>query len=67
MAYTGGVTEALNVTGEEFGEARLQQLLASVAYLSSEEVPAELVRRVQTWCIDAPQHDDLTFIVLKLK
>jgi hypothetical protein len=28
VAYTDGVTEALNASGEEFGEARLQEALA---------------------------------------
>jgi serine phosphatase RsbU (regulator of sigma subunit) len=26
-----------------------------------------LVRGVRDWCTGAPQHDDLTFIVLKVK
>jgi sigma-B regulation protein RsbU (phosphoserine phosphatase) len=67
LAYTDGVTEALNTEGEEFGEARLKELLASCAHLSAEEVRARLVHRVRAWCQGAPQHDDLTFVVFKVK
>jgi phosphoserine phosphatase RsbU/P len=67
FSYTDGVTEALNVEGEEFGEARLQALLADVAPLSAEEVRDLVVERLLAWCQGAPQHDDLTFVVLKVK
>ena len=67
FSYTDGVTEALNVSGEEFGEMRLQALLAEVAHLQAEEVREEVVRCLLAWCQGAPQHDDLTFVVLKVK
>jgi sigma-B regulation protein RsbU (phosphoserine phosphatase) len=67
VAYTDGLTEALNVDDEEFGEARLQELLASGGHFSAEEVRARIVQRVRAWCQGAPQHDDLTFVVLKVK
>jgi phosphoserine phosphatase RsbU/P len=67
FCYTDGVTEALNVEGEEFGEARLQALLCAAARLPAEEVRGAVVERVLAWCRGAPQHDDLTFVVLKVK
>lgn len=67
VAYTDGVTEALNEAGQEFGEQRLQNSLAEAAHLSAGEVRDSLVRSLQKWCAGAPQHDDLTFIVLKVK
>jgi sigma-B regulation protein RsbU (phosphoserine phosphatase) len=67
FSYTDGVTEALNIVGEEFGETRLQALLADTAHLPTEEVREEVVRRLLAWCQGAPQHDDLTFVVLKVK
>lgn len=65
--YTDGVTEALNEAGEEFGEKRLMETLSVAANLSADEVSAELVRSIRDWCLAAPQHDDLTFVVLKVK
>lgn len=66
IAFTDGLSEALNVKGEEFGEARIQATLAATARLTSNEIRDEIVRRAQAWCAGAPQHDDLTFIVLKV-
>lgn len=67
LAYTDGVTEAFNVDGEEFGEERLEELLRSSSHMSADEVRDTVVRCVRDWCATAPQHDDLTFIVLKVK
>jgi sigma-B regulation protein RsbU (phosphoserine phosphatase) len=67
ISYTDGVTEALNVEGEEFGEERFQAMLADLAHLPAEEVRYLVVERLLAWCQGAPQHDDLTFVVLKVK
>lgn len=66
IAFTDGLSEALNIQSEEFGEARIRATLAATAQLSAAEIRAEVVRRAQAWCAGAPQHDDLTFIVLKV-
>lgn len=65
VAYTDGLTEALNASGEEFGVGRLCEALAG----DGGREPAEVVRdrvvaRVRAWCAGTPQHDDLTFVVL---
>ena len=67
LAYTDGLTEALSASGEEFGEAKVRQALAETSTTSVDEIRDEIVRRVRGWCADAPQHDDLTFVVLKVK
>src|ERR1051325_1579469 len=67
VAYTDGVTEAMNEAGQEFGEERLQSSLAAVTDLAADEVRDHLVRSLQLWCAGAAQHDDLTFIVLKVR
>ncbi|MDQ3688376.1 MAG: SpoIIE family protein phosphatase [Acidobacteriota bacterium] len=67
VAYTDGVTEALNAVGEEFGEAGLRATLVACAHLSADEVRVRIVERVREWSRGAPQHDDLTFVVLKVK
>lgn len=67
FAFTDGLSEALNSEGEEFGEERLQDVLGSLAQLPVSEIRDEVVRLVKDWCAGAPQHDDLTFIILKVK
>lgn len=67
VAYTDGVTEALNLAGEEFSETRLRDIITTGGHLSAEELSGRIVERVQAWCHDAPQHDDLTLVVAKVK
>ncbi|MBV9501790.1 MAG: SpoIIE family protein phosphatase [Acidobacteriaceae bacterium] len=66
MAFTDGVTEALNPAEEEFGELRLKELLVRVAHLPMPEITAAISKELRAWIADAPQHDDITFIVLKV-
>lgn len=67
VAFTDGVTEAMDAEGEEFGETRLQGLLESFSHLPSAEVRTRLVESLNAWTSGAPQHDDFTFVVLKVK
>ena len=67
LAYTDGLSESFNARGEEFGEARVREAVAETAALTVDEIRDELVRRVGEWSADAPQHDDLTFVVMKVK
>jgi sigma-B regulation protein RsbU (phosphoserine phosphatase) len=66
MAFTDGVTEALNPAEEEFGEQRLKQLLRRVAHLEIRDITATISKELRAWIADAPQHDDITFIILKV-
>jgi sigma-B regulation protein RsbU (phosphoserine phosphatase) len=67
LAYTDGLTEALSASGEEFGETRLREALEETAGSSVDEMRAEIEQRVRAWCAEAPQHDDLTFVVMKVR
>jgi sigma-B regulation protein RsbU (phosphoserine phosphatase) len=67
VAYTDGVTEAVNATGEEFGELRLRQAISGSAELPAAAIVERAVERVREWCVDAPQHDDLTLVVMKVR
>ncbi|HEX8337530.1 MAG TPA: GAF domain-containing SpoIIE family protein phosphatase [Pyrinomonadaceae bacterium] len=67
VGYTDGVVEALDARGEEFGERRLRDCVVSLSHLTAEEICTRVVRRVDEWCADTPQHDDLTLVVLKVK
>jgi sigma-B regulation protein RsbU (phosphoserine phosphatase) len=67
LAYTDGVTEASNPAEEEFGEDRLQAALAEAGDLPADAVRDAVVRSVQAFTAGAPQHDDLTFVVLKVR
>jgi phosphoserine phosphatase RsbU/P len=65
--YTDGLSEALNVEGEEFGANRIMDTLRSIASLSADQIRDVLVRRVKEWCAGMSLYDDLTFVVMKVK
>jgi hypothetical protein len=65
VAYSDGLTEAMNRAGEFFGEERLHGLVADLAGLTAETVGARLVAAVEAFVGDAPRHDDLSLVVLK--
>ena len=66
VAFTDGVTEALNSSEEEFGETRLKDLLRSILHLSAAEISAQIAAELRRWIKDTAQYDDLTFVVLKV-
>ena len=66
VAFTDGVTEALNVAEEEFGEDRLKALLRGVIHLPAEEISARIAEGLRSWIKDTDQYDDLTFVVMKV-
>jgi len=66
VAYTDGVTEAMNVRQEEFTEARLRKAIVESSHQSAREIMANISSRVADWSKGAPQHDDITVIVLKV-
>jgi sigma-B regulation protein RsbU (phosphoserine phosphatase) len=61
LLYTDGIVEAFHATGEEFGYARLCELMKESLSLSPLEAANLIISRVRDW---APsQDDDLTVIV----
>jgi phosphoserine phosphatase RsbU/P len=67
VAFTDGVTEALNPENAEYGDDRLKQLLRQIAHLSATEIAERISAELTRWIADAPQHDDLTVVVMKVQ
>jgi sigma-B regulation protein RsbU (phosphoserine phosphatase) len=66
VAFTDGVTEALNTAEEEFGEERLKDLLRGVIHLPAAEISSRISEGLRGWIKDTAQYDDLTFVVMKV-
>jgi sigma-B regulation protein RsbU (phosphoserine phosphatase) len=64
VLFTDGVVEALNTAGEEFGMERLVALLRENARATAPEILARLQEAVLSFSANAPQHDDITMMVL---
>jgi len=65
VLFTDGVSEAMNRNVEEYGEARLEEVLKNSQAKSAREVLDAIQRDVKTYCGDQPQSDDITLLVLK--
>lgn len=66
VAFTDGVTDALNAAGEEFGDERLKEVLRAAVGASAGEVSERLAGTMRDWVGNAEQHDDVTFVVVAI-
>ncbi len=64
--FTDGITEAMTRSDEFFGEHRLAQIAEEHAQLPLEELRERVFREVSAFVGDAPQHDDMTMILLRV-
>jgi sigma-B regulation protein RsbU (phosphoserine phosphatase) len=67
VVYTDGVTEALNPAGVEFGEEKLRSIVTESLQLPARESAKKIIGQVLEWQGQAPQHDDITLIVVEVK
>ena len=65
--FTDGISEAMNSADDCFGELRLGQLLEDHADLPAEELRERVLREVRSFVDGAPQHDDMTMILLRVE
>jgi serine phosphatase RsbU (regulator of sigma subunit) len=67
MFFTDGITEAMNAASDCFGEARLGDILVEHGDLPLEELRERILREIDAFVAGAPQHDDMTMILLKVE
>jgi serine phosphatase RsbU (regulator of sigma subunit) len=66
LFFTDGISEAMNEQDDCFGEERLGRLVESQSDLPSDQLRERVLREIQTFVGAAPQHDDMTMILLKV-
>jgi sigma-B regulation protein RsbU (phosphoserine phosphatase) len=62
--YTDGIVEAMNAKEELYGFERLLKVVEDAGSLPAEDLLTQVKKDVNTFVGEAPQHDDLTVIVL---
>ncbi len=67
VIYSDGITEAINTSGNEFGEEKLKVLIKENWNLSSDEIIEKIFKAVKEHSRGVPQSDDITMVVLKRK
>src|SRR5688572_13840239 len=65
VIYSDGVTEAHNLAGDEFGEARLIEVIERYSRGSAEIVLEQIISAVKEFALGAEQYDDVTALVVK--
>jgi serine phosphatase RsbU (regulator of sigma subunit)/dihydrofolate reductase len=66
LAFTDGISEAMNAADDEWGEDRMISEAQAHAGLSATELLQQLFRAADAFAAGAPQHDDMTLVVLRL-
>jgi len=67
LLYTDGITETQNVEGRFFGTDRLCELFAAYRELSPEATVEKLLAEVREFRGDAPLHDDISMVVVRVR
>ncbi|WP_322820088.1 SpoIIE family protein phosphatase [Chloroflexus sp.] len=65
VAFSDGITEAMNPAGELFGDARLQACLQTLCQQPAPDLVTAVVAAVDTFAAGAPQADDITLLIVE--
>jgi phosphoserine phosphatase RsbU/P len=67
VAYTDGITEAANPSGQFWGLERLESLLRSCSRMTPREIVERILAEVSEFANGEPQSDDMTLVVMKVQ
>jgi serine phosphatase RsbU (regulator of sigma subunit) len=65
VAFSDGITEAMNPAGEPYGDERFLDELRANCSLSAQELTTTIEQRVDEYAAGAPQADDMTLLILR--
>lgn len=65
VLFTDGITEAVNPREEQFGNERLEQVVARHASAPLEKLQAAILEAVEEFTQGAPQADDITVLIVR--
>ena len=67
LLFTDGLSEAMNSAGDCFGEARLAALVEEHADVEPDVLRERILREIDAFTGAAPQHDDMTMLLVKME
>jgi sigma-B regulation protein RsbU (phosphoserine phosphatase) len=65
VIYTDGIIDTQNRAGEEFGESRLQAIVAKNRHLGPSDLKEKVIREITAFSEGAESQDDQTLVVMK--
>jgi sigma-B regulation protein RsbU (phosphoserine phosphatase) len=66
VAFSDGITEAMNEDGEEWGDERLTALVARQSGITAARQNDAVFHAVDAFAGRAPQHDDMTLVTIRV-
>jgi len=66
VAYTDGISEAMDLDDEEWGEDRMLQCIQSCDRMRAADIIQHVLAAADTFAKGAPQHDDMTLVVARV-
>jgi sigma-B regulation protein RsbU (phosphoserine phosphatase) len=66
VAYTDGISEAMNAADHEWGDERLMAAVPSNRVVTARALIERLMTSADAFVAGAPQHDDMTLIVVRM-
>jgi phosphoserine phosphatase RsbU/P len=67
VAFTDGISEAMDAGDEEWGEAQLIETVKRCGGLGPSQIIARVMQAADIFVAGAKQHDDMTLVVLCAK
>ena len=67
LCYTDGISEAMNLDDEEWGEECLLEAIKTQSGASAGDLLREVFRAADQFTGEAPQYDDMTLLIARIK
>jgi sigma-B regulation protein RsbU (phosphoserine phosphatase) len=65
--YSDGITEAMNVDNNLFGQERVEDILLKNNSKTVSEIQTIILDELHNYCGEVPQYDDITLVTVKCK
>ncbi len=66
LLYTDGISEAMNSIDEEWGEERMMDAVQACKHSTALEMIERVIDAADAFVAGAPQHDDMTIMIVKI-
>lgn len=67
VAFTDGISEAMNDLDQEYGEEQLMAVVPTLRARTAAEAISQILFQVDTFTAGAKQHDDMTLVVIRVQ
>lgn len=67
VAFTDGISEAMDAQDEEWGEDRMMEVTKRFCELNAKDVMDSVLKAADAFVAGAKQHDDMTLVVMQVK